>query len=55
MMRIKKLIYGMMQAGRNWWDTLDASYVKMGYKRSQADQCVRSIEDRGDNDRDIYR
>lgn len=32
----------MMQAGRNWWETLDASYVEMGYKRSQADQCVRS-------------
>ena len=41
-MRIKKSIYGMMQAGRNWWRTLDSSYAEMGFKRSQADQCVRS-------------
>ncbi|GAW08486.1 retrovirus-related pol polyprotein from transposon tnt 1-94 [Lentinula edodes] len=41
-MRIRKSIYGMMQAGRNWWRTLDGTYKELGYSRSQADQCVRS-------------
>ncbi|KAF8823454.1 hypothetical protein HHX47_DHR10000197 [Lentinula edodes] len=41
-MRIQKSIYGMMQAGRNWWKTLDGTYRELGYTRNQADQCVRS-------------
>lgn len=40
-MRLNKSIYGLMQAGRNWWKTLDAWYKEAGYTRSQADQCVR--------------
>jgi hypothetical protein len=41
-MRMKKSLYGSMQAGRNWWRLLDATYKDLGYKRSQADQCVRT-------------
>lgn len=41
-MQIKKSIYGMVQAGRNWWKTLDGTYKELGFRRSQADQCVRS-------------
>src|SRR5579875_2758088 len=41
-MRIKKSIYGMMQAGQNWWRTLDLSYQDLGFRQSRANQCVRS-------------
>lgn len=41
-MRIRKSIYGMMQAGQNWWKTLNATYKEMGFTCLQADQCVRS-------------
>lgn len=40
-MRLNKSIYGLMQAGRNWWKTLDVWYKEAGYTRSQADQCVQ--------------
>jgi hypothetical protein len=41
-MRLKKSIYGTMQAGHNWWETLDQAYKSLGYTRSRADQCVRT-------------
>jgi hypothetical protein len=39
-MRLKKLIYGTMQAGHNWWEKLDGAYKTLGYTHSRADQCV---------------
>jgi hypothetical protein len=41
-MRLKKSIYGTMQAGHNWWEKLDNAYKSLGYTRSKADQCVRT-------------
>lgn len=41
-MGIKKSIYRMTHAGRNWWKTLNSTYKELGYSHSQADQCVRS-------------
>lgn len=41
-MRMKKSLYRSMQAGRNWWKLLDVTYKDLGYRRSQADQCIRT-------------
>ncbi|KAG6807889.1 hypothetical protein H0H87_000830, partial [Tephrocybe sp. NHM501043] len=35
---VDKAIYGTMDAGRNWWRTLDKDMARLGYKRSRADQ-----------------
>ncbi len=36
-----KGLYGMMQAGHLWADTLDKTYATEGYSKSKADPCVR--------------
>jgi Reverse transcriptase (RNA-dependent DNA polymerase)/GAG-pre-integrase domain len=40
-------IYGTMQGGHDWWNTLDTTYDKLDYVTSRADQCVRykKVED----------
>ena len=42
-MRIQRLIYGIMQSGRNWWRTLDVSYKELGYSQSQADSSTQEL------------
>jgi hypothetical protein len=38
--RLQKGIYGLRQAGRRWYETLDAFLVKTGFKRSSHDPCL---------------
>ena len=40
-------IYGTMQGGNNWYETLATSYDKMGYTTSRADPCVRIKKEDG--------
>jgi hypothetical protein len=39
-LRLKKAIYGLRQAGRNWHDTLSAFFLAAGFHRSSADPCL---------------
>jgi Reverse transcriptase (RNA-dependent DNA polymerase)/GAG-pre-integrase domain/gag-polypeptide of LTR copia-type len=42
--RVAKLIhtiYGTMQGGHDWWETLDVTYDNLDYTKSRADPCVR--------------
>lgn len=39
--RLKKTIYGTMQGGRDWAETLATTYDELGYVSSKADPCVR--------------
>jgi hypothetical protein len=41
-------IYGTMQGGHDWYETLSETYNKLGYTTSRADPCVRFKKD-GDN------
>jgi len=34
-------IYGTMQGGHDWWETLDTTYDELKYIKSRADPCVR--------------
>ncbi len=36
-------IYGTMQGGHDWFETLGKTYEDLGYRTSQADPCVRTI------------
>ena len=38
--RLRKAIYGLKQAGRNWHDLLADFFVKAGFHRSVADPCL---------------
>ena len=38
-------IYGTMQGGHDWWNTLDTTYDDLDYKTSRADPCVRYKEE----------
>ena len=38
-------IYGTMQGGHDWFETLGASYDELGYTTSRADPCVRYKKD----------
>ena len=40
-------IYGTMQGGHDWYETLSATYDKLGYITSRADPCVRIKEEDG--------
>jgi len=40
-------IYGTMQGGRDWFETLATSYDKLGYITSRADPCVRIKKEDG--------
>ena len=40
-------IYGTMQGGHDWFETLGATYDKLGYTTSRADPCVRFKRDNG--------
>lgn len=44
--RLRKGLYGLRQAGRQWYLTLDQTYTQLGYKRSESDWSVytRNIE-----------
>jgi hypothetical protein len=37
---LKKTIYGTMQGGRDWAETLATMYNELGYSASRADPCV---------------
>ena len=34
-------IYGTMQGGHDWWETLDTTYNELNYTKSRADPCIR--------------
>jgi Reverse transcriptase (RNA-dependent DNA polymerase)/GAG-pre-integrase domain/gag-polypeptide of LTR copia-type len=40
-------IYGTMQGGHDWYETLDNTYNELGYKGSRADPCVRFKKEHG--------
>jgi len=40
-------IYGTMQGAHDWYETLTATYDKLGYTTSRADPCVRSKREDG--------
>ena len=40
-------IYGTMQGGHDWYETLKATYDKLGYTTSRADPCVRFKKENG--------
>jgi len=33
--RLKRALYGTMQAGKEWWTAFDNTYEAMGFKRSR--------------------
>ena len=41
-------IYGTMQGAHDWYETLTATYNKLGYTTSRADPCVRYKRDAGE-------
>ena len=44
-LKLKKNLYGLKQAGRNWWLKLAEGLKDMGFKPSQADPCVHLRKD----------
>ena len=44
-LKLKKNLYGLKQAGRNWWLKLAEGLKDMGFKPSQADPCVHLRND----------
>ena len=38
--RLKRTLYGCVESARIWNDKLDATFVEMGYKRIEYDECV---------------
>lgn len=42
--RLKKAIYGLKQAGRQWWKTLKAFLLEQGFKISAVDACLYLFE-----------
>lgn len=46
--RLKKLLYGLRQAGRNWHATLDKVLRKYGASPTNGDPCLHSIGKKGD-------
>jgi hypothetical protein len=40
--KLKRALYGTMQAGNEWWTAFDKTYADMGFVRSRADECVRT-------------
>jgi hypothetical protein len=40
-------IYGTMQGGHDWYETLSDTYRKLGYTTSHADPCVRTKQEGG--------
>lgn len=45
---LDKAIYGTMDGANNWWRALDDDMKRLGYKRSDADQSVRSRHRNGE-------
>lgn len=45
---LDKAIYGTMDGANNWWHALDEDMKRLGYKRSDADQSVRSRHRNGE-------
>ena len=45
--KLMHTIYGTMQGGHDWYETLATSYDKMGYTTSRADPCVRIKKEDG--------
>ena len=39
-LKLKKNLYGLKDAGRTWWEHLSEGLEKMGFRQCQADQCV---------------
>jgi len=46
--RLKRALYGTMQAGKEWWMAFDNTYDEMGFTRSRADECVRICGKKGE-------
>jgi len=42
---IKKNIYGLRQAGNNWFDTIGSSLLALGFCQSQHDPCLFIMKD----------
>ena len=38
--RLRKGLYGLRQAGRQWYQTLHEAYLSLGFTRSESDWCV---------------
>lgn len=48
-LRLQKSLYGLKQAARSWNSKLDESLVKLGFKQSEADDCLYIKQ----NDKDL--
>ena len=44
-LRLKKSIYGLKQAGRNWNRTLHSKLTSLGFERTDADPCLYKLKD----------
>jgi Reverse transcriptase (RNA-dependent DNA polymerase) len=39
-LRLKKSVYGLVQAARQWWKKFESEMEKIGFVNSQADPCI---------------
>lgn len=45
--RVRKSLYGLKQAARDWYKTCSKELLKMGFEQSSADPCLFTIRDKG--------
>ena len=48
MVKLRKSLYGLKQAGKKWYDTLCGSLADIGFWRSMADPAVFYVRDGND-------
>ena len=39
-LKLKKNLYGLRDAGRTWWEHLSEGLTEMGFHQTETDQCV---------------
>ena len=39
-LRLRKSLYGIKQAPRDWHEEIDGTIISLGYKRCQSEQCI---------------
>jgi hypothetical protein len=46
--KLKKVLYGLKQAGRKWKERLDEVLVKLGFEKTRSDDCLYILHEKGD-------
>jgi hypothetical protein len=46
--KLKKVLYGLKQAGRKWKERLDEVLVKLGFGKTRSDNCLYILREKGD-------